>query len=175
MSLPVVEQNLHFLRQGVELLRRFDDPSYARPTSDRPRAAGVGPHFRHCIDFYSCFLRDLESGRIDYDRRERRPELETEVAAAITAIEDAMAGLTVLDDAINAREIEVHHDDAPGEESTTAWHRSTVGRELRFLASHTVHHYALIAHLAREHGIEPGDEFGVAPATLEYWATEVGA
>lgn len=171
MSLPVVEQNLHFLRQGVELLRHFDDDQYALPTSDRPLAAGVGPHFRHCLDFYRCFLRDLPSGNIDYDVRDRQPDIETSVLAALATVESIMADLAPIDEEQAAREVVVHHDEFPGEERVTSWHRSTVGRELRFLASHTVHHYALIAHLARGRGIEPGDEFGVAPATLEFWAT----
>jgi len=172
MSLPVVEQNLFFLRQGADLLGRLDDHSYSQPTSDRPRAAGIGPHFRHCLDFYRCFLRDLESGRIDYDLRDRQPELETSVFDAMATVENIMAGISSIDETQAQREIHVHHDEVPGEEPLTSWQRSTVARELRFLASHTVHHYALIAHLAREHGIEPGEEFGVAPATLEFWATQ---
>lgn len=172
MSLPVVEQNLHFLGQGLDLLRRFDDDTYTRPTSDRPRAAGVGPHFRHCLDFYRCFLRDLESGRIDYDLRDRGPELETSISAAIAAVETIVAELVSIDEHQAMRTIEVHHDEVPGEGVGTSWQHSTVARELRFLASHTVHHYALIAYLARELGIEPGDEFGVAPATLEFWAAQ---
>ena len=172
MSLPVIEQNLHFLRQGVELLRRFDDDLYAQPTSDRPRAAGVGPHFRHCLDFYLCFLRDLKSGRIDYDIRDRQPELESCALAALATVESIMADLASINEEQANREVTVHHDELPGEERVTSWQRSTVGRELRFLASHTVHHFALIAYLAREQGIEPGEEFGVAPATLEFWATQ---
>ena len=42
------------------------------------------------------------------------------------------------------------------------------GRELLFLISHTVHHFALIAFMLRSFGIEPGDKFGVAPSTLRY-------
>lgn len=172
MSLPVVEQNLHFLRQAVDLLRRFNDDTYARPTTDRPRAAGIGPHLRHCLDFYRCFLRDLDGGRIDYDRRDREGELETSVLAALATIESVMTDLAAIDREQAHREIEVHHDEMPGEEPVTSWQCSTVGRELRFLASHTVHHYALIAHLARGQGIEPETHFGVAPATLEFWATQ---
>jgi len=172
MSLPVVEQNLHFLGQGAALLRRLDDDIYARPTSDRPRAAGVGPHFRHCLDFYRCFLRDLESGRIDYDSRDRQPELETSILAGLATVESIMADLDSINEEQAQREIMVQHDKFPGESLVTSWQRSTVARELRFLASHTVHHFALIAHLAREQGVEPGDDFGVAPATLEFWATQ---
>ena len=172
MSLPVVDQNLHFLSQGADLLRLLDDNAYCRPTGDRPRAAGVGPHFRHCLDFYRCFLRDLEGGRIDYDTRDRQPELETSVSAALATIESIMANLASINDEEAERLVDVHHDEVPGEEPVTSWQRSTVARELRFLASHTVHHYALIAHLAREQGIEPVEEFGVAPATLEFWASQ---
>ena len=169
MTLPVVEQNLHFLRQGADLLRRLDDETYTDPGSDRPRAAGVGAHFRHCLDFYHCFLRDLEGGRIDYDRRDRRGALESEIHAALAAVEDVMARLSLIPEERADRSVEVRHDLAPDDGSVTAWQGSTVGRELRFLASHTVHHYALIAHIVRAQGIEPGEEFGVAPATLEYW------
>lgn len=172
MSLPVVAQNIHFLSQGADLLRHFDDNTYSRPTSDRPRAAGVGPHFRHCLDFYRSFLRDLESGRIDYDVRDRQPELESSVLAALATVESIMGDLITIDEAQADREVAVHHDEVPGEDPATSWQPSTVGRELRFLASHTVHHYALIAHLARAQGIEPGEDFGVAPATLEFWATQ---
>ncbi len=175
MALPVIEQNLHFLAQGAELLARFDDDTYTRVLSDRPRTAGVGPHFRHCLDFYLCFLRDVESGRVDYDLRDRRPELETRVAAALEAVASVSEGLSTVDDRLVERPLEVHHDEVPGEAPDSAWQRSTVARELRFLASHTVHHYALIAHLARELGIEPGEDFGVAPATLEYWTSQVTA
>lgn len=175
MTLPVVEQNLHFLRQGAQFLERLDDATYAAPESDRPRAAGVGPHFRHCLDFYLCFLRDLENGRIDYDRRDRRPELETDRLAALAEVEriiDRLAGIVVEP---TGQGLEVHHDSVPDERSETAWHRSTVDRELRFLASHTVHHFALIARIARERGVEPGESFGVAPATLEYWSSQNSA
>jgi hypothetical protein len=51
---------------------------------------------------------------------------------------------------------------------------SSVGRELLFLSSHTVHHWALVAALLRHQGIEPGVEFGVAPSTLDHRRTSVG-
>lgn len=172
MSFPVIEQNLHFLRQGAALLERLDDDMYSRVGTNRPRAAGVGPHLRHCLDFYRCFLRDLEGGRIDYDVRDRQPEIETSALVALATIESIMIDLAAIDETQAQREIVVHHDELPGEEPATSWQRSTVARELRFLASHTVHHYALIAHLVRQQGVEPGEEFGVAPATLEFWATQ---
>ena len=66
--------------------------------------------------------------------------------------------------------IEVRADVGTGEDPEKAWCGSTVARELRFLVSHTVHHYALIAMVLRGHGLDPGEEFGVAPSTLAYWS-----
>jgi len=37
-----------------------------------------------------------------------------------------------------------------------------------FLLSHTVHHYALISVALKLQGIDPGEEFGIAPSTLRY-------
>jgi hypothetical protein len=55
------------------------------------------------------------------------------------------------------------------DQSLQSWCSSSVVRELEFLQSHTVHHYSLIAILLRLQGIEPEEDFGVAPSTLEYW------
>jgi uncharacterized damage-inducible protein DinB len=169
MPVAVLQQNLHFLHQGAKLLARLGDEAFKAPPGDRPRTAGVGSHLRHCLDFYRCFLRDLESGRIDYDRRDRDLRIESDRSAALVALEDVVNRLQALDEVQADRTIEVRGDAGPCEDPAAAWHRSTVGRELRFLASHTVHHYALIAHLLRALGVELDEEFGVAPATLRYW------
>lgn len=175
MTLPaVVQQNLLFLRQGRDLLELVDDDVYTTPAENRPRAAGIGPHLRHCLDFYDCFLRDLDTGRIDYDRRHRQSPIETDRSAALKMIERVAQGLQRLDSEQIDREIQVRHDPTPAESPTHCWHPSTVGRELRFLVSHTVHHYALIALILRTHDVEPGEEFGIAPATLAHWSADSG-
>lgn len=169
MSVPLVEQNLFFLRQGAELLEQLPDDAYGSSESRGVRRAGVGPQFRHCLDFYSCLLRDLDTGQVDYDRRARQDDVEGDRAAALAEVEAIIDGLaTIAGERIDSP-LEVRSDLAPGEEPASAWSRSTVGRELRFLASHTVHHYALIALLLKQRGIEPGEGFGVAPATAAHW------
>lgn len=169
MGPAVVEQNLFFLRQGAELLRRLDDELYTRPLEDRPRAAGVGSHLRHCLDFYRSFLRDLASGRIDYDRRERDRAIETERAAGLAVVEELVREFEAVGELEAERPLKIRHDIAPDEDTPSSWHGSSVGRELRFLCSHTVHHYAIIAQIVRSHGFDPGEHFGVAPATLAHW------
>ena len=169
MSVPLVEQNVFFLRQGADLLLRLTDDVYGSSQTDGACRSGVGPQFRHCLDFYSCLLRDLDSGRVDYDRRRRADSLETDRSAAVDQVEEIIEGLSGIAGEHVGSPLEVRSDLAPGEEPATAWSSSTLGRELRFLASHTVHHYALIALLLRQQGIEPGEGFGVAPATAAHW------
>lgn len=175
MTTPaVVRQNLFFLQQGRELVESLADDLYATPAEDRPRAAGVGPHLRHCLDFYSSFLRDLGDGRIDYDRRERQSAVEIDRHSAITTIEQIESGMRKIRPEQVDQPLLVLHDPDPEEGRSSRWHPTTVGRELRFLVSHTVHHYALIAMILRQNDHEPGAEFGVAPATLLHWQTEAG-
>jgi hypothetical protein len=53
-----------------------------------------------------------------------------------------------------------------GADGEADWSQSSLKRELQFLVSHTVHHYALIKELLRRTGFDAGTEFGVAPSTI---------
>jgi hypothetical protein len=55
------------------------------------------------------------------------------------------------------------------ETGAALWHRSSLGRELEFVLSHTVHHHALIAEKLAANGDNAVRDFGVAPSTLEFW------
>ncbi len=159
----ILEQNLHFLRQGLELLGTLDAEVYA---TGRDGRSPVGAHLRHCVDYYRCFLSGIESGRVDYDARERDPALETDPDVAAKALGEIAGRLSTLEPRDFSRVLEVKVD-TPAD-AAHAWSRSSLARELQFLVSHTVHHYALIGLLLRLHGVEPADELGVAPSTLAY-------
>ena len=60
---------------------------------------------------------------------------------------------------------------AGAEMQEVAWASSTIERELQFLASHTVHHFTVIALLLRLDGVEVDADFGVAPSTLHHRRT----
>ena len=45
---------------------------------------------------------------------------------------------------------------------------TTLGRELLFLSSHTVHHFAPLGQYCRNAGVELGHDFGKAPATMAF-------
>lgn len=167
-SARLVEDNIAFLLQALELIRRLSNQVYAFSGSS-VGGSGVGPHIRHVLDHYSNFIAGLEAGRIDYDARARDPRIETERLAAIKRIEELTAELRkVASRPDMALQIKMDcGDDTPPE---TWWSQSTLCRELQFLISHTVHHYAIIRMVLSLQGIEAGPAFGVAPSTLRHHA-----
>ncbi len=162
---PLVEDNVSLIDQGVRLLDGLP-PEVFTARSTATLGASIGGHLRHNLDHYACFVRGLAQARIDYDDRERAPDIETQPSAASTALRRAAAALRALPPALLDQGVEVRMD--TGESEERPWTRSTVRRELQFLLSHTVHHYALIAMICHMHGRPVDADFGVAPSTLKY-------
>jgi len=165
-EVSILTANLALLEQGSELIERLPEPLYGGGGGEV--AKPVGPHFRHVLEHYSCFLDGLGARRIDYDARAREAALESRRDAAVARIRELIGGLTALAGADLETPAEVRLECGVGGESDQ-WSRSTLRRELHFLLSHTVHHYALIGLLLERHGHAPGPEFGVAPSTLAHW------
>jgi hypothetical protein len=164
----LIADNIEALRQGLRLIERLNDRFYTQSNAGLSLSP-VGGHFRHCIDFYHSFLAGVESGRINYDYRERDERIEQNrlfAAAKLKLIIESLNRLTGIKD---RREIEVKLEGSSNDENGPDWSRSSLMRELQFLISHTIHHYSLIALALRVQGFEPGAEFGVAPSTLKHW------
>jgi hypothetical protein len=161
----LVSENIVWLQQALALLERTDDHSYAVcPQGFRPHR--VGGHLRHIIDFYTCFLRGLETTRVDYDERVRDVTIEKSRTAAaaklrllIRCFEDNPHLRADFRLAVKLENV------APSE-----WLTSSVCRELQALSSHTIHHFALIALTLRLHGVSVDPAFGMSPSTLRYEA-----
>lgn len=162
-------QNIFFLRQGIDVLREMSDEVYSCNDHDC-FASGIGRHFRHVLDLYRCFV-EAEDGRIDYDTRQRDPRVECDRLFAISVAEALAEGLEALArdhaDELDI-EIEVSSNEGENPSGVNPWCGSTLVRELQYLASHTVHHFALIAIILKLQGGNPPPEFGVAPSTLRY-------
>ncbi len=163
----LIAQNVAVLLQGVELLDSLSSDVYAREGRFDARS-GIGAHFRHCVEFYTSFLDGVASGRIDYGARARDRRLERDRERARNRMWEIANALDALDCTDVDASIVVRAEGVEDDE----WSRSSVGRELQVLASHTVHHFALVSLLLRLDGVEPPEEFGVAPSTLEYWRSQ---
>ncbi len=163
-----VEGNIAFLHQARGLIEELSDAQY-RNNDLPPFYSGVGQHVRHILDFYGAFL-SRPANRIDYDRRSREAVIETDRSAAVQRIEAvgaSLAGLEHPDATVWSK-----NDEAGDMPADLGFRRSTIGRELHFLASHTVHHFAIIAILLHHQGIRLPKDFGVAPSTLAHWRSD---
>jgi hypothetical protein len=163
----LVADNIAILQQGVELTSCLG-PLYSKPTACGLKS-GVGGHFRHCVDFYNCFLSSVGSGRINYDLRARNELVESDPELAAFELQAIIDRLRRFSFADGHSELLVVLEGSTRTHECPYWTRSSIARELQSLLSHTVHHYALIAIALRLQGIEPSAEFGVAPSTLEHW------
>ncbi len=163
---------LGFLQQGLELLELLEAESYARP---HPAVydASIGGHYRHGLDHFVSLLRAVETGVVDYDRRDRdrRVEQDLETARASTRIvrsELQRWDASVLEHTVGVR---CSVSDCNPESPVT---RSTLGRELAYAITHGIHHYAMIGVIARLEDRPVPAGFGVAPSTTLHRRTHVG-
>lgn len=162
----LIEANVLLLNQAAALLAGLPAPAYVK-TSPMFLNAAIGGHMRHCLEHYHSLLRDLPEGAVDYDRRARDLVLETDVGMARAHLHTICERLAALHAKPASTGLRVRMDPG-GPEAESAWQSSTLGRELQFLISHTVHHFALIAGLCHCHGLEVAKDFGYAPSTLRH-------
>ena len=162
----ILEDITGSILQAIELLESIEPGLYTK-TAPPVYFSGIGAHLRHNIDHYHCFLSGATSGRIDYDARNRDVRLERDRIVALELLRGAMADFSQLGAEALDQAVEVKVDCG----RHAGWSRSTIRRELQFLLSHTVHHYAVIAMICHLNGHEPGAGFGVAPSTLKYRET----
>lgn len=160
----LLRDNIALLDQALDLLAGMQDADYDRsPEGLDPHR--VGGHLRHCLEFYECFLDGYEAGFVDYDSRRRDLRVEHEKDSAI------LRTMQTIDRLASARlcaapALLVRVEGAAGSQPV----ESSVARELGFLLSHTIHHFALIAVTMQALGlrVEPG--FGVSSSTLRHRA-----
>jgi hypothetical protein len=161
----VLRDNIDILRQGLQLVTRLEAAAYCTPNE---HGSAIGVHVRHVLEHYSAFLAGHESGLVDYEARPRDAAVENDRQTAISRIVETLEGLMRLRETDLGRALAVHDctgvdacDDSPS--------ASSARRELQFLHSHTIHHWALIALLLARNGIAVAPEFGIAPSTLRHW------
>jgi uncharacterized damage-inducible protein DinB len=163
----LIRDNIRFLHQGLDLLGRIDDDAYQH-TSPPLYESNVGAHFRHILDHYARLAGDGDTGHIDYDRRSRHTPMESDRSLAIASLKDTIDLLSGLAGTAPATALRVHSRTSAHTPDAQVDTPSTLARELLFLISHTVHHYALIAFILRSQEVQVPVAFGLSPSTLEF-------
>jgi hypothetical protein len=157
-TLALLTLNQHLLAQAIALATAHTGPG-------GPRYAGLaGSHLRHVVEHYEALLFRAEIGAVNYDARPRDAELDVDphlARARLLSVHDALGTCALIGLDVPLR---VRGQGGPAGDLGFAV-TSSLGRELVFLAGHTVHHFALLAGYCRQHGIPTPEGFGKAPAT----------
>ena len=128
-----------------------------------PAVSGsIGQHVRHILDHVASVCAAAPRAPLSYDHRERGTNVEADAAAALLTIRRLTSALT----AVAGRDDEpmtMMSLLAPGADPIVV--QTTLGRELLFVLSHTIHHQALIGLLLSTAGCGVPRDFGLAPST----------
>ena len=160
----MIRANQECLRQALTLLEVLDDAQYASP---RGSWSPVGAQLRHVIEHYQSFVAGLPAGAIDYDARPRDAAIEASRHRATAVIVDLIDQLAPWETLPKDTSVQVQMA-CRSDTTAPCWAPSSVGRELQFLVSHSVHHFALIKLLVAGDDTPLDADFGVAPSTLSH-------
>lgn len=159
----LIDDNIAALQQGGRLLMSIDDDLYQLRAGSVFKGS-IGAHVRHNLEHFRLFFAGLRTGRIDYEERQRDSLTEVDREAALSEILDLCKRLWELSG--EDRPLRLMSRNIRG--TDCLWVPTSVARELDFLLSHTIHHYALIAVMCRLENVPLEADFGMAPSTLRY-------
>ncbi len=160
----MIRANQACLEQALTLLDALDDSQYASP---RGGGSPVGAQLRHVIEHYQSFVGGLPHRAIDYDARPRDATIEASRHRAAAVLRELIGQLATVEGLPTETPVQVQMECDTGAERPN-WAGSSVGRELQFLVSHSVHHFALIKLLVAGDGTPLDADFGIAPSTLSH-------
>lgn len=149
------------------VIQKLTDEQYsgvagASASSTSSSSSSIGSHVRHSLDHVAAVA--CGSDCLDYDTRQRGTDVERSRTSARMRIDELNAELSKLSGADAARVVRIAavvDVDGPIVEL-----ESTLGRELAFVISHTVHHHAMITTAAKLAGVVLPERFGWAPSTI---------
>ncbi|MBY0311693.1 MAG: hypothetical protein K2W85_06470 [Phycisphaerales bacterium] len=149
-----------------DLLLSVTPAQYTRPMGDLFFNATVGGHVRHTIDHARALIDGRVASSVDYDTRQRGTPIESDPAVAMIELDALIRAMDTL--ATHDHQEVVTIAIMPTRDGRAVDLSSTLGRELAFVLSHTIHHNASIRGMVLELGLTPPPTFGYAPSTLAH-------
>ncbi len=125
--------------------------------------SSIGGHTRHVIELFQCLINGYDNGCINYEKRKRDVEIESNVSFACNLLTTIASNIHMPNKILSLH----------GFYSETADDECIIDtnfyRELIYNLEHTIHHMALIRVAINEvSNITLPEDFGVAAATMQY-------
>ena len=162
---PPVRPLVTLLHQLSDLVKSLSDEEYTQKPVGVIQSS-VGGHVRHNLDHVAALLRGLRSGGVNYDHRDRGTDVERDRLAALAEILRLEEELTTFPWHAVPHLLKLTALVAPDRPPVMTV--TSAERELAFVASHTVHHNAIIGIMAKLLGADLPADFGHAPSTIAH-------
>ena len=146
------------INDALEFLDKLTAEIY-QAKSQGPFSSSIGAHMRHILDHYQALMLGIDAGRVDYNQRTRESATESDMNLAKESWIQIKTWLSDFTEDTLRKTFDVIT-----EHGTV---QSSVGRELSFVSSHAVHHFAFMKQLSASFNIVLSGDVGVAPATLK--------
>ena len=158
---PLIQQSIEVLAQLKLYLQAIDQTQYTTPIVAMYDGT-LGQHTRHIIEFYQCLMEQAPQHTINYCKRRRDLQMETNTIFAMEVIDQLIRHLPALP---MDNDLSLEMD----KEGTIALSTNTP-RELFYAMEHCIHHMAIIKIGLKliAPNISLPKTFGVAPATIQY-------
>lgn len=149
-------------QQLIDSIEQLTEMEYASPSSMLFQAT-IGQHVRHIIELFICLNKGYDKGIVNYEKRDRDQQIETDKAFACDLLFEIAHNLDKPDKPLL---LEANQDETLDEEILIA---STYYREVLYNLEHTVHHMALIRIGIKDlTNIELPLGYGLAASTIKY-------
>jgi hypothetical protein len=123
----------------------------------------IGQHVRHIIELFQCLDKGYEGGIVNYEKRKRDTNIETDKELAGRLLLEVHSNLNRDNKTLT---LEASYDDHSSEPITI---ETNYFREIAYNLEHTIHHMALIrVGITEVASIALPDDFGVASSTVKY-------
>jgi hypothetical protein len=123
----------------------------------------IGQHVRHIIELFQCLDKGYEGGIVNYEKRKRDTNIETDKELAGRLLLEIHSNLNRDNKTLI---LEASYDDHSSEPITI---ETNYFREIAYNLEHTIHHMALIrVGITEVASIALPDDFGVASSTVKY-------
>ena len=152
----------HVFEQLSDSLRLLTPEQYAKHCRSLQQNS-IGQHVRHIIELFQCLELGYQTGEVDYEKRKRDHQIETDKDLACHLLKSIAEGLHQDNKELTLLANYGQLIDSPVLLSTNYF------REMAYNIEHTIHHMALIRiGIAEVSTIELSDQYGVAFATIRY-------
>jgi len=148
--------------QLADSINRLSASQYVQPCTTL-FSNSIGQHLRHIIELFQCLDKGYAEGIIDYEKRKRDLQIETDRELACRLLQDIYQSL---DKPNKTLLLSASYDDSSNEPEIIT---TNYFREIAYNLEHTIHHMALIrVGITEVSDVILSDDFGVAPSTIKH-------